>query len=143
MPGADFTPAITAISSYFSGGRIDLRDGRGRRDRFWRDREPSINGLLAGLDVPMTLEQRSFDLGLNIAAGTQFAMHPLTNGAGGLTYGATTSVVGGTPLYFTINHTPFIAVVPEPAMLLSVVLVVGTSLMRNRGRSAISNERAH
>jgi hypothetical protein len=131
-PSADFTaPEVAAISSFYQAGGSIFALGESVAIDFGMTTNNTINGLIAGLGVPMSLEQRHFDTGLNFA---EIAPHPLTNGVDSFRYGATTSVLGGTQLMFTQNHTPFVAVLPEPMALPLCAGVAASSALRSRRR---------
>lgn len=133
VPSTNFTPAeIDAMSSFYLAGGSIFALGEAETIDFGEETNTILNGLMSGLAVPMSLQQHTFDVGLTLAVVGQIASHPLTAGVGSFRYGATTDIIGGTPLFFTSTHLPFVAVVPEPMMLSSVV--VGAVLMRPRRR---------
>jgi hypothetical protein len=94
-----------------------------------------INNLLAGLGSNLSLISRLLDSGNQQATGGRIATHPLTTGVTAFSYGATSEVVGGVPLFFTQNGTSFVAVeaVPEPSLpaLLALALAGVMTLLNH------------
>lgn len=109
---------ITAISNFVTGGGTVFLMGEAL-DALGASTNGFINSVLSGLGSGLSLINANLDLGPQVATGNQITVHPLTTGVSAYNYGLASGVRGGTPLFFTMNGTPFVAiegvVVPEPA----------------------------
>ena len=133
-PADSFESAeVIAIKSFVESGGTLFVSGEGGTvgtPDFGVTTNGYVNSLLTGIGVSMQLSSDTLDTSLHNVLASRVAAHPLTAGTVGLQYGATSVVQGGTPLYFSENDSPFVAVsaisaVPEPSSLM-VILVLGS-----------------
>lgn len=128
-PDDAFTVAeINAIVNYVNGSGSIMLSGDSAASFGGGLTHPFINNVLTALGSAMSIDQSNLDIGTQTATGPEIAVHPLTAGVTAYEYGATAVVSGGTPLFFTNNGSPFVAVegfAPEPssALLLGLGLV--------------------
>jgi hypothetical protein len=112
IPASPFAPSEVSALSAFSagGGKIFLM---GDAAAFSPTQDANLNALLLGLGSTLQIIPDNLDSGFHTGTGSQIATDPLTAGVGSFTYAFVSRVSGGTPLFFTEGHSPFIEAV-EP-----------------------------
>lgn len=143
IPSAPFMqPARLAIADFLNdGGTVFLLgEADGTTFNFGPQTNSYINSLASALGSDLSLVDALLDTSTLIATGAQIASHPLTVGVTSYTYGATSQVVGGTPLYFTNGGVSFTAVesltVPEPNAV--VIASLGAAIVARRRKLSVA-----
>jgi hypothetical protein len=138
-PNDAFTPAeVSAIQAFSnSGGNLFLL-GEGTEISFGTATNGFLNSLLTQLGSPLRLGAINLDNGNQSATGSRIIADPLTTGVSALQYGAATSVSGGKKLFLTLNNTPFVEYVPEPATTALLACAALAGLAATRTREAVT-----
>jgi hypothetical protein len=134
IPSAPFwKPARLAIADFLNNGGTVFLLGEAEAESipFGGQTNGYINTLLSAMGSDLSLVTNVLDIGTQDATGAQIAPHPLTAGVTAYTYGATSEVVGGAPLYFTKGGVSFTAVesltVPEPTS--AMIACLGAAIL--------------
>lgn len=108
LPSDAFTAGeIRALDAFVKSGGTILFLG----DSFDYDvYNTFINGALAALNSHLIIQHFKFDQDFRYAAGDQIADHALTAGIDRFAYATVNTVLGGEPLFRTIDGTPFAVV---------------------------------
>jgi hypothetical protein len=138
LPSAYTSPELSAFSAFLAGGGTIFFMGE---NGFAGSNAAiaAINDALTALGSGMRIVPDLLDGGAHTAIGAQIAANPFTAGVTSFTYAAVSQTSGGTPLFFTTQGLPFVAVeagassVPEPSTwLLLGSGLVGLILWRKR-----------
>jgi hypothetical protein len=148
-PDNAFTPTeVARLARYLQtdGSIALLGEATGGSTFPWgAETDGYINELLAGLQIPMSVDGNSDAIGTRFAVGSEIATHPLTAGVTSFEYGFGSSVSGGTPLFLNKANRPFISMVsiavPEPASFMPLTLIGGL-LASHRPRTSTSRRPA-
>ncbi len=131
----------TAIANFLNGGGTVLLTAEWVG--FDAGSDAILNALLTALGSPMQIVPASYDLGFQIATGSQIASNELTAGVTSFGYAATSGVTGGTVLFNTVANGPFMectgctatSSAPEPSTLLLALGGLGGLLALGRRAS--------
>lgn len=147
LPDHTFATAeIAAIEALLAGGGALFLMGETGTPPTLLASNAALNDLLSALGSGLALVNNSLDPGNQVETGGRIAAHALTAGVTSYSYGSTSAITGGDPLFFASNGAPMVAfenltppgaAVPEPATLALCgvgLAIVGCVRLRQRRR---------
>jgi hypothetical protein len=148
VPEVVFQPEeLTRLTDYINnGGSVFFlgdfgKDQYSNSDGFFAN-NAIINNTLSSMGSSLRIIDARLDAKKNTASNSQIAPDLFTENVQTLTYGLVSGVKGGTPLFYSLDGTPFIAyepalTIPEPsaAMLLLIGCISLFCVVRKKNRS--------